>query len=701
MLKNMKISFKIMALTVIIIVSLSIAFIFAFKMIKDTLLEQNSQGTFQVINQTANNMQIRLENLDSLAMEISRDDEIAQNIIDLDAADQEEKISRYEASIKNLLSEYVDSNMDIDCALVVTQKHKTSVSGQKSVRNGTVIEEINSLNTFEDSKMKSMWFDTYTQDLDLVSSSATLGGRVITLAKSIYSTTSLKSLGTLYLFIRESAISNVIEDVNLTSNGMFYVVGNSGNIIYNINNVEHNTSMLKAINTPENKEYRYVSESVLDRIKQNTSKHNMFTESVNGDKSVITYSTINEIVGTPLGWTIVSVTKTEDVFASISGILNRLVILSLICLTIGLLISFFITRDITLAFNKLMGKMDEIKKGNLDIEFTHDRKDEIGILEKSFENMVCSLKDIINKVRSASHVSIDSSQTVSASCEESYASIQELNTLIQMLDEDFQKQSSSVLVGNNQIGVIKEKIGRAKGNIEVTDEIVLKSRQLSDLNRNSVTLLYNMSNNIKKAMDNISMEFKELITASSEIGIITQSITKISEQTKLLALNASIESAKAGVYGKSFALVAGEIKKLSVQTKEFVLNIDQKVKNIVGKIETAGSSVTSLSGVVNESEHTITSVVDSFDSNSNFLNKIVSQIENIKDSINSIDSSGNDIITIIKDISESIESDIDCMKNINATTNQQFRMVEQLVGKSEELLNIAHELEAVVNNFNV
>lgn len=345
--------------------------------------------------------------------------------------------------------------------------------------------------------------------------------------------------------------------------------------------------------------------------------------------------------------------------------------------------------------------MDEVKSGNLDIEFKFDRKDEIGYLEKSFENMVKSLKEFVNKIRDASYVSIDSSQTLSASCEENYASIEELKALLQMLTDDFHKQSGDVVLGKDKVAVIKEKISRAKNNIEVTDEIILKSRQLSDLNKNSVSLLYNMSDNIKKAMDNISMEFKELINASSEIGKITQAITRISDQTKLLALNATIESAKAGVYGRSFALVAEEIKKLSVQSKEFVSSINNKIKNIVGKIEKAGASVSSLNGVVNESEKTVTSVVESFDNNLNFLNTIVNQIENIKESINSIETSGNDIIAITESISESIESDIEHIDNINITTDQQLKMVEQLVQKSEELRCIAQELESEVNNFQV
>lgn len=704
MLKNMKISHKIIALTAIIIVSLSIAFIMAFNIMQDTLLEQNSKGTYEVINQTTNNLEIILEIIDNIAMEISRDDEVAQRVLSMENAKDEAEESRYQSELKTMLSNYVDSNIDIEVALIVTPKNKTVTSGQKAVRSGYIIEESYPVKTFGDSKAKSMWLDTYAQDIEFSGNTVRQGGRIITLAKSIYASTSLKSVGTLYLFIKESAITDVVKEVNLTNNGLFYIVGENGNIVYNRNKLEHGGLLLKDINTDENTDLRYVSEDTFRRIKPETEGakvENIFIDSVNGKKSVITHETIESIAQTPLRWTFVSVTEIDDIFESINTIMRRVIILSIVFMAIGLLFSILITRDITKAFGKLKGKMDDVKKGNLNIEFKFDRKDEIGYLEKSFENMVRSLKELVVKVKSVSFVAIDSSQTLSASCEENYASIEELNSLMHMLTDDFDKQSGNIVLGKKEVEVIKDRINKAKGNIEVTDEIVLKSRQLSDLNKDSVSLLYNMSDNIKNAMDNISAEFKELITASSEIGKITQAIRRISDQTRLLALNATIESAKAGVYGRSFALVADEIKKLSIQSKEFVSSIDNKIKNIVGKIEKAGTSVSSLNGVVNESEQTITSVVDSFDNNMNFLNTIVSQIENIKESINSIESSGNDIIMIIESISGSIESDIEHIDNINNTTNEQFKMVEQLVERSEKLLFVSQEIEQVVNNFQV
>ena len=81
----------------------------------------------------------------------------------------------------------------------------------------------------------------------------------------------------------------------------------------------------------------------------------------------------------------------------------------------------------------------------------------------------------------------------------------------------------------------------------------------------------------------------ELGEKSKEILDIIRVITGISNQTNILALNASIEAARAGEHGKGFAVVAGEIQKLSEQTKAAVDNIGKIVTEVVQYTDNAVS----------------------------------------------------------------------------------------------------------------
>ncbi|TRO96364.1 chemotaxis protein [Glycocaulis profundi] len=96
----------------------------------------------------------------------------------------------------------------------------------------------------------------------------------------------------------------------------------------------------------------------------------------------------------------------------------------------------------------------------------------------------------------------------------------------------------------------------------------------------------------------------ELAAAADKIGEIVSLIDNVAEQTNLLALNATIEAARAGEAGKGFAVVASEVKSLASQTAKAteeisgqIANVQAVVKTAVAAIERVGRSVESVNGV--------------------------------------------------------------------------------------------------------
>ena len=100
---------------------------------------------------------------------------------------------------------------------------------------------------------------------------------------------------------------------------------------------------------------------------------------------------------------------------------------------------------------------------------------------------------------------------------------------------------------------------------------------------NVITLiqeLFDLINNMSNSIDEFSQTIKELNDKNNSITDLVKVNDKISMQINLLAINAAIEATKAKEFGKGFAIVASEVKKLAASSKQSTLNIGNEIDTI-------------------------------------------------------------------------------------------------------------------------
>ncbi|MBE5934819.1 MAG: hypothetical protein E7262_03410 [Lachnospiraceae bacterium] len=166
----------------------------------------------------------------------------------------------------------------------------------------------------------------------------------------------------------------------------------------------------------------------------------------------------------------------------------------------------------------------------------------------------------------------------------------------------------------------------ATNKVSTSTDVSIKGLKKS---MDSFTVLKEMSEKIAEINKNVIATINEFVVSTRKVKEITKGITDISEQTNLLSLNASIESARAGEAGKGFAVVADEIRKLADETVSLTEDIDKLVLGLENSAMSAQKVVDQVVASIDEENKTIDATMNDFinmESNMNILNENVNAI---------------------------------------------------------------------------
>ncbi len=237
---------------------------------------------------------------------------------------------------------------------------------------------------------------------------------------------------------------------------------------------------------------------------------------------------------------------------------------------------------------------------------------------------------------------------------------------------------------------------------EDVDVLYQNSDNLLKINDEARTDMNVILENSKKsvvAVNDIASQIKETNYSINEIEKAVGLILEISEETKLLSLNASIEAARAGEAGKGFAVVASEIAKLSEQSADGAEMIKNLAQTIMKKSQTSVELADGISILINEEQQSITDTQRKYEELSNNIGESVSKIKHIADKTDDLNNYKEKVLDNVSDLSAISEENYASCEEVSANISEIITEVRIVSDNCYRMTEMAKELEESASYF--
>jgi methyl-accepting chemotaxis protein len=253
-----------------------------------------------------------------------------------------------------------------------------------------------------------------------------------------------------------------------------------------------------------------------------------------------------------------------------------------------------------------------------------------------------------------------------------------LSSASAVMENTAQSMSSTAAATNRQAGIVAAASEQTSANVQTvasaTEELTTSITEIGRQVAQSTEIAARAVDNARRTGDTA----RSLAEGAQKIGDVVTLIQSIAEQTNLLALNATIEAARAGEAGRGFAVVASEVKSLAGQTAKATTEISEQI----AAIQTA-------------SDETVTAIRNVVD--------VIAEIDQIGVAIASaIEQQGSATKEISRNVQEAARGTQEVTSNISGVqraADETGSAANQVLGAAEQLSSQSKDLAGQVNRF--
>lgn len=367
-------------------------------------------------------------------------------------------------------------------------------------------------------------------------------------------------------------ISEIVQDVQLEeTGGVFLIEGNTNMIIGH----KEQTMVGTTLEEQKSEMYTYVQQLVKDK----KDGLQFFT----GTDGTQIYLELRQIPES--NWITVAYVPNKEILKDLNDLTKKMIQISIVGVLVLIIFMERLIHMIVKPIKQLSHHINNMTDGDFSIDVKVKTKDEIGVMADELRKFIITMQAIMKQINDISanltNQSINSAQIAqklseasnnqSSSMNETTIAIHELTQSIAEVAES--ANGLSLLVSDTR---------------ETGEQVKEKMKHVvidSDKGHNNMEKVVSSMKLVSKKMDYLEQSADKMNHSVDNIRSIVTLIGDIAEETNLLSLNASIEAARAGESGRGFSVVADQIGKLAMTSKNAVKEIAVLTNNISELVE--------------------------------------------------------------------------------------------------------------------
>lgn len=415
-----------------------------------------------------------------------------------------------------------------------------------------------------------------------------------------------------------------------------------------------------------------------------------------GEDKFLSYTT-NDITG----WKLMASMEQSELRTDTNTILKSTVLISILAWILATLAAILIASKATQPLNMLMKAFANAANGDLTTRVNIKSKDEFGQMGKNFNLMLEGINNLIKDIKVSSQTVLGTSESLGEITAQTTEATREVARTIEEIAGSTNSQAKDTENGAVKINEIAERIESVSSTADYMNDISNETNSLTNKGLEIVKTLTEKSSKTASATGRVNEIVVNVDKSALDIGAISDTISKIAEQTNLLALNAAIEAARAGEHGKGFAVVADEVRKLAEESSNATNEIKQLITSIQNQSKAAVQSMDETKVTVGEQDIAVKETEGIFNQILESVKALIEKVEEINDSSAEMSNQKDTIVDIIGNISAVSEQNSAATQEVSASTEEQLASIEEVEAHTQNLKELSKNLESAINKFSV